>query len=158
MKKERTAMYSEFIIQSNGTIKENIGFVANPNSTFDPDEITKMLNIIPNNTMKLGEERKKGKGLYPFSTWSGCRKDTPRLEVEKQIMSSINQLKDKISILKEIKKKYDVNFYMKSVPSIFNEEAPYVHYNQKIIDFCYQTGTELGVHLYVFDTPKEESR
>ena len=58
MKKERTAMYSEFIIQSNGTIKENIGFVANPNSAFDPDEITKMLNIIPNNTIKLFGNKK----------------------------------------------------------------------------------------------------
>lgn len=108
--KKRTAMYSEFIIQSNGTIKENIGFVANPNSAFDPDEITKMFNIIPNNTMKLGEERKKEKGLYPFSTWSGCRKDTPRLEVEKQIMCIINQLKDKLSILNEIKKKQRCKF------------------------------------------------
>ncbi len=146
----KTTCYSEFVIQSNGKMTKN-GFKTNKNSEFNPDEITKLLNITPYHTTTMNASRPNGVGNYPFSTWSGCKKEEPILDAEKQVEMIVEELRDKIPTLLQIKKRYDVRFFITIVPSIYNEEAPVIGFNKDIIDFCYKTGAEIGVHLYVFD-------
>lgn len=146
----KTTCYSEFVIQSKGKMTDN-GFIANPNSDFKPEEITKTLKITPHWTTTMNEPRPIGKGNYPFSTWSGCKKEEPALDASIQVKAIVEELKEKIPTLLQIKKQYDVNFFITIVPSIYNEEDPYIQFDKEIIDFCYQTNTEIGVHLYIFD-------
>ncbi len=146
----KTTCYSEFIIQSSGKMTEN-GFISNSNSFFKPEEITEILKITPHRTTTMNEPRPLSGGNYPFSTWCGCKKEEPTLDANIQVHAVVEMLKEKIPLLLQIKKKYDVNFSIVIVPSIYNEEAPYIQFDQEIIDFCFQTHTEIGVHLYIFD-------
>lgn len=146
----KTTCYSEFVIQSNGKMTKN-GFKANRNSDFNPDEITRLLKITPYHKTVMSAPRPNGVGNYPFSTWRGCKKEEPILDVEKQVKKIVEELKEKIPTLLQIKEHYDIRFYIAIVPSIYNEEAPVIDFNKDIIDFCHKTGTEIGVHLYVFD-------
>lgn len=127
--------------------------VANPNSYFDPEEITKILKITPHSTTTMDKKRPIAEGTYPFSTWSGYKKEEPALDATLQVNAIVEELKEKISALLQIKRQYDVNLFITVVPSIYNEESPYIHFNKKIIDFCSQTNTEIGVHLYIYEKP-----
>ncbi len=53
MKKETTHCHSYFAISSSGEILNGVGFVAAPNSDFDPEYITRKLNIEPHETRKV---------------------------------------------------------------------------------------------------------
>lgn len=99
-----TTCYSEFVIQSNGKMTDN-GFTSNSNSYFKPEEISKILKITPHHTTTLNEIRPIGEGYYPFSTWCGCKKEEPSFDVNKQVKAIIEDLKEKIPTLLQIKKK-----------------------------------------------------
>jgi hypothetical protein len=128
-----------------------IGFIANPNSDFAPDYITEKLNIKPHNTRKMGCPRPNGNGNFPFSSWTACYQTEPSLDAEKQCLNIVRILKEKIPILLDIKSKFDVEFCINIVPHIRNEESPAIVFNKEIIEFCYLTGTEIGVDIYVYD-------
>jgi len=149
---EKSKCHSYFSIGSNGVIKNMIGFVANPNSDFDPEYITNKLNIEPYETRKMGSPRRDGKSTYPFSEWTACRQDEPAYDAGEQCLNIVRTLKEKIPLLLEIKKEYNVDFVINIVPYIYNEESPAICFNKEIIEFCYLTGTEIGVDLYVFDS------
>lgn len=151
----KTNRYSYFCIASNGileNISENIiRFSANENSDFNPDEITRKLGIQPFKTRKMCEERKNGHGIYTFSSWDACIQKVPALDAEEQCIKIVRMLRDKIPVLNEIKRQIDVGYYINIVPHIYNEEAPAIQMNREIIEFCYLTGTEIGVDIYVYD-------
>ena len=115
--RNKTTCYSEFVIQSNGKMTEN-GFISDSNSYFDPEEITKSLKIIPHNTTTMNESRSIGKGIYPFSTWYGCKKETPTLDATIQVKKIVEELEEKIPTLLQIKNQYNVNFSITIVPSV----------------------------------------
>ena len=56
---DKTSCHSYFAVCSNGIIENGVGFIAHANSNFDPDYITKKLNIKPYDTRKMGATRKK---------------------------------------------------------------------------------------------------
>ena len=148
---DKTSCHSYFMICSNGVMENMIGFVANPNSDFEPEYITGKIEIEPYKVMKMGTVRKNGIGKYPFSKWFACYQEEPVLDAETQCLSIVKILKEKIPILLEIKKEIDVTFFISIVPHIYNEEAPCIMINKEIIEFCYLTGTEIGIDLYVYD-------
>ena len=147
---DKTSCYSYFAICSNGTIKNNIGFVANENSNFNPDYIINKLKLEPYDTKKMGTPRMNGHGTYPFSDWAACKQTEPELDIEVQCMNIIEILKIKVALLLEIKNEVDVTFCINIVPHIINEETPAIVFNKEIIEFCYLTGTEIGIDLYVY--------
>lgn len=51
--------------------------------------------------------------------------------------------------LKKIKTVYNVNFTLIIISQIYNVEKPVIKFNNKIIEFCYLTGTEVIVDMYV---------
>lgn len=148
---KKTECHSYFAICSNGEVKNMVGFVANKNSDFDPDYITKKLGIEPDETLRMGSPRKNNHGIYPFSSWSACYQNTPSLDAEAQCENIVEELYDKIPALVEISREFDVTFSIIIVPHIYNERTPCLGVNKRIIDFCYQTGTEIGIDLYVYD-------
>ena len=148
---DKTDCYSYFGICSNGIIKNGVGFIANSKSDFDPDYITDKLHIEPFDSNRMGTPRKNGHGSYPFSDWGACMQTEPAIDAEEQCVRIVRALKDKIPALLDIKKKFDVAFSLIIVPRIYNEETPVLCFNKEIIEFCYRTGTEIGIDLYVYD-------
>jgi len=148
---EKTHCCSDFSIGSKGNVKSIIGFVAEENSDFDPDYITKKLRIEPHKTTRMGTPRKNAKGVYPFSGWSACYQDTPAIDTEEQCLNIVRMLKDKIPDLLQIRSKHNVTFTITVVPHVYSEQSPIFFFNQEIIDFCHATGTEIAIDLYVYD-------
>ncbi len=147
----QTTCYSYFAICSAGSIRNKIGFVAAENSYFDPDSITAKLAIEPFLTHKMGNPRKNGHGYYPFSDWACCKQCEPALDAEEQCRKIVRQLRPLIPQLQEIKKEYNVDYTIIIVPYIYNEDTPVLGFDSEIIEFCYLTGTEIIVDLYVCD-------
>ena len=155
-KMERTHSYTYFAICSNGEIG-SAGLQSTDAGIFDPDDITKLLRIEPFKKWKKGDRRKQvqdetsSTANYGFSIWCAEKSEIDRLDVEKQCLETIKTLKQKIPELMQIKSLYDVNFYICVVPHIFNEEQPFMSFGKEVIEFCYLTGTEIDVDMYVYE-------
>ena len=155
---EQTYSYTYFTICSNSEFiytGENTGFYKCLEAgIFDPDDITKMLGIKP------FEQRKKGEPMpnylfgkpCTYSSWSAEKSEVDRLDIEKQCLDTIKNLKNKVPELLKIKSLYDVCFTIQIVPHIYDEEKPIMWFGKEIIEFCYLTGTEISVDMYVYDS------
>lgn len=148
---EKTSCRSYFAICSAGDIQNGVGFVAAENSFFDPDEITKMLEMQPYNTTLMGAPRGNGHGFFPFSFWCACEQTEPAIDAEEQCLKIVRELSPKIPILNKIYEQYNVDFAIEVVPKVFHEQAPILCFNREIIDFCYLTKSEIDIDLYVFN-------
>lgn len=151
---EKTNSYTYFGIGSKGEI-DHRGLVAYESGIFNPDDITKLLGIQPFSCWNYGDIRKNKGSKYLFSDWSAEKSTVGRLDVEAQCMDTIKNLKNKISLLKEIKEQYDVHYVIMIVPSIYGEEKPLMSFNEEIIEFCYLTGTTIEVDMYVYPNEVE---
>lgn len=147
----KTVCFSYFSICSSGEIKNNIGFVANENSNFDPNYITAKLGIEPFDTKKMGSPRKNGHGQYPFSEWTCCKQCEPASDAEEQCRKIVRELHHLIPELQAIKKEYNVDYSIIIVPHIYNKESPILCFDSEIIEFCYHTGTEIGVDMSIYN-------
>lgn len=62
---------------------------------------------------------------------------------------TISGLVSKTNILNEIKRRYDVNFYLEVVPTIcINETMPCLAPSLEVMKFCCDTQTEIDIDLY----------
>ncbi|MBU9675024.1 DUF4279 domain-containing protein [Planococcus sp. CP5-4] len=143
---EKTSSYTYFGIQSNGKIDK--GLVANEKGIFNPEEITRILDIQAFSSWAYGDRRVDG-SKYLFSAWSAEKSKIGRLDVEAQCRDTIKNLKNKVPQLKQIKQQYDVSFFLMIVPSIYQEEQPWISFNEEVIEFCYLTGTTIEVDMYI---------
>ncbi|WP_422124505.1 DUF4279 domain-containing protein [Planococcus sp. X10-3] len=149
---EKTSSYTYFAIKSNGTIDK--GFIAYERGIFNPEDITRVLEIQPFSSWAYGDKRVDG-SEYRFSTWSAEKSEIGRLDVEAQCRDTIKNLKNKIPQLKGIKEQYDVRFVLNIVPSIHGEEQPYIILNEDVIEFCYLTGTTVSVDMQIHQLVNE---
>ena len=150
---EKTSSYTYFGIQSNGT--SDRGFIAYEKGIFNPEDITRFLEIQPFKSWAYGDKRVDG-SEYLFSRWSAEKSEVGRLDVEAQCRETIKNLKNKIPQLNQIKEQYDVSFVLTIVPSIHGEEQPWISFDEEIIEFCYLTGTTIGVDMYIYPLENED--
>ena len=117
---------------------------------FDIDEVTNLLGIKPSKSWKKTDLRKDGKP-FGFDFIEMCRNENYDPYVYQMMEITIEPLIDKIEALKEIKKKYDVKFYLVVVPSLATEGVnPAVSPSLKVMDFCHEARCELDIDLYVY--------
>ena len=119
---------------------------------FDPDYISNLLNLKPENSQKIGDRRRNGT-TCDFARWSIGRCDEYDAEVANQMRKTIAPLLDKIDALNKIQQENNVNFYLEVVPSVYvGDINPCLAPTLDIIDFCHATGTEIDIDLYVYDS------
>ena len=120
---------------------------------FDPDAITERLGIVPFNSFRPGDRRGDG-SLHTFSRWSCGRCDTYEVDTAIQMRKTIAGLLDKVDVLEQIRKDFDVSFYLEVVPMLYGgDTAPGLSPSLDVIDFCHATRTEIDIDLYVYDRP-----
>ncbi|MBO5328803.1 MAG: DUF4279 domain-containing protein [Clostridia bacterium] len=118
---------------------------------FDPDKVTKLLNLKPEKSWKIGDYRKNGT-QYDFAHWEIGRCSEYDPIVDRQMISSISILYDKIDILNKIREENNVSFYLEVVPVVYaNEPSPCLAPSLEVIDFCHITRTEIDIDLYLGD-------
>ena len=116
---------------------------------FDPDSITELLGLVPEKSWRIGDKRKNGT-VYDFAMWQYGTCDSYDVYVENQMLKTITPFLSKISVLKEIKQKYDVEFTLEVVPTIKSSEGvPCVAPSMEVMQFCCDTDTKIDIDLYV---------
>ncbi len=119
---------------------------------FNPDDISKLLNLTPEKSWKIGDVRQNGT-KYDFALWEIGKCTEYDVEVEKQMRKTIAVLQDKISILNQIKQENDVSFVLEIVPMIYAGDInPCLNPTLDIIDFCHATRTEIDIDMYIYDS------
>ncbi len=118
---------------------------------FAPDEVTKMLVLTPYKSHRIGDARPGGKSKYDFAGWEFGKCEEYDVYVENQMLKTIKPLLGKVDILKEIKQKYDVAFFLEVVPTVHRgEPTPCLAPTLEIMKFCLETGTKIDIDLYVY--------
>lgn len=119
---------------------------------FNPDDITRLLELTPTNKWHIGDLRRNGTA-YDFAQWEFGHCDKYDVITENQMMCTIKHLVPKIDLLKGIKKAYNISFVLDIVPSIYpGELTPCLAPNRAVIEFCYLTETNIDIDLYVYDS------
>lgn len=122
---------------------------------FNPDDVSKLLNLTPEKSWKIGDVRRNGT-KYDFALWEIGRCTEYDVEVEKQMRKTIAVLQDKISILNQIRMENDVSFILEIVPTIYAGGInPCLAPTLDIIDFCHATRTEIDIDMYIYDSDGE---
>jgi hypothetical protein len=119
---------------------------------FDPDAVSVLLNLNPEQSWKIGDLRRNGTA-YDFARWSFGKCDEYDAVVANQMRKTIAPLLDKINELNKIHAENKVNFYLEIVPSVHaGDISPCLAPSLDIIDFCHATRTEIDIDLYVYDS------
>ena len=119
---------------------------------FSPDEVSKILNLAPERSHKIGDFRRDGQ-RYDFALWTTPKCTEYDAEVENQMRKTVAPLLDKIPLLNKIREENDVSFYLEIVPSIYPDDiAPALAPSLDIIDFCHATRTEIDIDMYIYGT------
>ncbi len=123
---------------------------------FDPDEISEILQLAPEEQWKIGDYRKNGT-QYDFASWIFGTCAEYDIWIENQMRKTIAPLLDKIDELKKIHDSYDVSFVLEAVPYIYiGESTPSLAPSLDIIDFCHETRTEIDIDYYLFEGDEED--
>ena len=130
---------------------------------FDPDEVTALLGLQPDEAWKRGDPMHKGhasmrrEGLTcTSSAWLFGRCDEYDPYVETQMRRTIAPLLDKVDLLSRIREENDVGFYLVIVPNIYAGDVnPCLAPPLDVIDFCHATRTEIDIDMYIYDSADE---
>ena len=121
---------------------------------FNPDEITELLGLKPYEISRKGDKAKSGR-INQISSWKFGYNDNYTWDVNKQILQTITPLLNKISLLKDLKLRYNADFFLEVVPTIrFDEPTPCLAPSQEVMAFCCATDTKLDIDLYI-STPDD---
>ncbi len=116
---------------------------------FDPNSITEKLCLQPNNFWKIGDKRPDGT-TYDFASWEFGYCDNYDVIAENQMHTTISNLLDKVDLLNEIRKQFDVTFTLEIVPTVYvGNPTPCLAPSMTVIDFCHATRTQMDIDLYV---------
>ena len=119
---------------------------------FNPDDISALLNLTPEESWKIGDLRRNGT-KYEFANWMIGKCAEYDVYVENQMRKTISILLDKIATLNQIREENDVEFVLEIVPSICVDDiSPCLAPPLDVIDFCHATRTQIDIDMYLFDS------
>ena len=136
MKKETNSCYTYFRIAGN----------------FDPDRISEMLGLRPDKQWKIGDLRRNGTA-YDCALWTHGTCTSYDVITNNQLLITLEDFFPRIHTLQEIKREYDVSFFLTIVPTISTEEStPVLSPSLDVMRFCCETETEIDLDLYVYSS------
>ena len=122
---------------------------------FNPDDISALLNLTPEESWKIGDLRRNGT-KYEFANWMIGKCAEYDVYVENQMRKTISMLLDKIATLNQIREENDVEFFLEIVPFICVDDInPCLAPPLDVIDFCHATRTQIDIDMYLFDSENE---
>ena len=122
---------------------------------FDPDAVSGILQLKPEEQWKIGDYRKNGT-QYDFASWIIGTCIDYDVYTENQMRNTISPLLDKVELLQRIYSEFDVAFFLEVVPELYvGEINPCLAPSMDIIDFCHETRTEIDIDMYLYDKKEE---
>ena len=122
---------------------------------FNPDDISALLNLTPEESWKIGDLRRNG-SQHEFANWKIGTCAEYDVYVENQMRKTISMLLDKIATLNQIREENDVAFFLEIVPSIYVDDInPCLAPPLDVIDFCHATRTQIDIDMYLFNSENE---
>lgn len=127
---------------------------------FDPQMITNRLEILPTSAWKKGDKGKYNPSLK-FSCWQLSTKEGKEyFDIDSLISEIIEQLKDKVPIINELKSEYKLNSVLEIVMHIdtnLEKSTPFLGHDLETLKFLHQTGTITDVDIYRFNSKLENN-
>ena len=87
--------------------------------------------------------------LYHEAVWEFGTEYENTVRADEQAERIIEQLEPLIDKLLHAKEKYNCEFILMQVPIINKGNQTVMGYSKTVIDFCYKTGTEVLVDMYI---------
>lgn len=116
---------------------------------FDPDAVTALLDLQPDQTWRSGDIRRDG-SRHTFDCWTFGRCAAYDPVTARQMERTIAPLLDKADVLNRIQTENGVSFYLEVVPAVDPAEStPCLAPSLAVIDFCHTTRTEIDMDLYI---------
>ncbi|OBZ57895.1 hypothetical protein UN66_14650 [Bacillus cereus] len=125
---------------------------------FPVEAITDALNIEPTRTYKKGDIVARRDNPNLVSTKKLYRKETDwnlstgyqeSYDINNQLHVILKSLEEKTEPLKQLKKKYDLEFLFMVVIQIENNESPAMYLQKDILDFASSIQAEIHFDLYI---------
>ncbi|ADY22470.1 DUF4279 domain-containing protein [Bacillus paranthracis] len=126
---------------------------------FPVEAITDALNIEPTRTYKKGDIVARRDNPNLVSTKKLYRKKTDwnlstgyqeSYDINNQLYVILKSLEEKTEPLKQLKKKYDLEFLFMVVIQIENNESPAMYLQKDILDFASSIQAEIHFDLYIY--------
>lgn len=117
---------------------------------FDPDTVTKKLQIVPNEYWQKGEQIKNKSIVRSFSCWIIKTGYEESLDVNNQLVKILDKIKDKKNELIELKKQNNFDYKVDIVIQIENNEKPAIYLSSDIIEFANSIKAEFDFDLYIY--------
>ncbi|BCD24121.1 hypothetical protein BC30090_3018 [Bacillus cereus] len=126
---------------------------------FPVEAITDVLNIEPTRTYKKGDIVARRDNPNLVSTKKLYRKETDwnlstgyqeSYDINNQLYVILKSLEEKTEPLKQLKKKYDLEFLFMVVIQIENNESPAMYLQKDILDFASSIQAEIHFDLYIY--------
>lgn len=117
---------------------------------FNPDEITTLLQIEPTEICLKGIMSGTRKRPSTETSWSKCTEKEESYDVGEQTGKLLSLLKDKVSVLHDIKSRYDVTFIFSLLVEVENGEKPALYWSMDTNRFLGEIGAESSIDIYTY--------
>lgn len=117
---------------------------------FDPNQITKLLEIEPVEVCLKGSISGTKKRPSTETSWSICTEKEESYDINEQTENLLCLFKNKVDVLGEIKKIYDITFLFSVLIEIENGEKPAIYWTAETNRFLGEIGAESSIDLYIY--------
>ncbi len=122
---------------------------------FDPNIVTQAIGIQPTKIHRKGDPIGNSGNKIKFSGWYLYTEKRDNILVDKLVDDLVTKLFDKITIINDLKRLYQLESILELVVYIdCNDEisTPAIGHDSKTIEFLYKTRTETDVDMYKFNS------
>ncbi len=132
------------------------GTDSEPNSDFDPDEVTKKLGINPTRAWRKGDKKTLSGIEYKYAGWIWeTNRGTEPIWVDKLVTKVVDAFEYRIDAIVELKRELQLESILGIILYVdMNEEnsTPALGQDLRTIKFLYETQTYIDVDIYRYDS------
>lgn len=85
-----------------------------------------------------------------FSLWEISTGNEESFDINDQLLKIYNLLKDKVSVLNELRGEYNLSYTIEIIPKIEDNEKPALYLDNYIIDFAHEIKAIIDIDLYIY--------
>ena len=115
---------------------------------FDPDEVSKKLNISASKQWRRGTPINK-RINYDCDGWVYSFSSLETLFVDIQMNNLLSVFSSRVNDFNELRDMYNLMFCIDIVIRIKNQEIPSVFFDSKVLDFTQKIGATIDIDMYL---------